>query len=144
MELMGLGSDGRMFNGLATMTGTGALSNAASGALVGIRSLHRFTAFSIQLITRSLVGAYVGVWLIEASNNWAPDPGELGQVAYAGDWNDVSALFTPALTTAVNANGTQLVEPLTKPNGWKAIRVTLTRTSGTSIIADPWICGKGH
>ncbi len=149
MELGGLGSEGRMFANAVTFTGGlagvgGALVNAANPAFSSIKSLHRFTAFSIQLILRSLTGTFIGVWLIEASNNWCPDGGELGQVAYAGDWTDVSTLFTPSLNTAATANGTQFIEPLTKPNGWKAIRLTLTRTSGTSVIADPWFCGKGH
>ncbi len=144
MELLGLGTEGRMFAGLTNMTSTGALINVSTTTAVGIRSLHRYTAFSLQFITRSLVGGFTGTWLVEASNNWCPDPGENGQVAYAGDWSDVTSLFTPTLTAAVSTATIQLVEPLTKPSGWRAIKVTITRTGGTSIIADVWICGKGH
>lgn len=135
MELLGLGSEGRMINA--------ALVNAGAASASAIRSVHRFTAFSLQLIISSLTGAFTGTWLIEASNNWAPDPGELGQPANAGNWTDVTSLFTPA-PAAVTANSTQIVEPTRVPNGWRALRITLTRTGGTSAIADVWICGKGH
>jgi hypothetical protein len=145
MELLGLGSEGALFSAAAGYSrGLGVLVNAANPTFNGIRSLHRSTAFSLQLIARSLTGAFVGTWLVEASNNWAPDPGELGQPSYAGDWNDVTSLFTPAITASLTANGSQLVEPTHVPNGWRALRVTLTRVSGTSVVADPWICGKGH
>lgn len=141
MQKLGLGSDGNI---IKNVTVSATLPLASPGIAQGIVDLRDSGAFSLQLIARSLAGAFSGAVLIEASNNYSPPGGgtNLGQPPYAGDWTDVTALFTPAVTTPLVANGSQIVEPLTKPNGWRALRVTLTRVSGLSVVYDVWVCGK--
>lgn len=145
MQKIGFGTDGRIINAM-TVSATLPAAPGIPGTVSGIIDLRDTEAFSVQLIAASLTGAFAGTWLFEASNNYSPSSGgtNYGQTSFAGDWTDVTALFTPAITTSLTANGTQLVEPLARPNGWRSLRVTLTRVSGTSVIASVWVCGKGH
>lgn len=142
MQKIGFGTDGRF---IANIPVSIALPTTTPGVASAIVELRDVDAFSIQLISRSRVGAFTGTWLIEASNNYAPASGGTfyNQPAYAGDWNDVTSLFTPAVTTAIGADASQIVEPTRVPNGWRAIRISATRTGGTSAVIDVWVCGKG-
>jgi hypothetical protein len=137
MKLFGLGREGNV-NGLQNNTLT-----AGNPSGQGIVQIDGIWVISIQLIIRSLAGAFTGTWLIEASNNYAPAGISFGQPPNAGDWTDIGAQLTPALTPAVTANGTQMLTSPAGCCGWRAIRVTLTRTGGTSAQADVWLCGKG-
>lgn len=138
MIRVGIGTDGNIIKNFLLATGT--------PSAVGYCDIRDCDSFSLQLISRNRAGALVGAWKVEASNNYAPSAGgtNFGQPAYAGDWNDVTSLFTPAITTAIGADGSQLVEPTLRPNGWRALRVTATYTSGTSANIDVWVCGKGR
>lgn len=142
MIRVGIGAEGRLIPNVLV---SAALPLATPGVIVGIWDLAMVDWFSLQLISRSRVGAFTGTWLVEASNNYAPAAGatNFGQAAYAGDWNDVTTLFTPAITTAIGADASQITEPTLRPNGWRALRVTATRTGGTSAVIDAWLCGKG-
>lgn len=134
MQIYGQGTEGRKINSLV---------NAAAPTFNGIAFIPEIKVVSIQTIITAFTGAFTGNWLLEASNNFAPDGQYLGQVPNAGTWVDVTAstLIVPAFTAAITANGSQLINI---PNiGWRAIRITITRTGGTSVQAEAWVQGKG-
>lgn len=142
MQKHGFGTDGRIIN---NVTITAALPAATPGVASGIVELRDTDVFSLQIIARSLAGAFEGTLLIEASNNYAPSSGgtSYGQSPYAGDWTDVTALFSPTPVN-ITANGSQMIQPIDKLCGWRHLRVTVTRTAGTSVVLDVWVCGKGR
>lgn len=138
-QLIGLGNDGNII--------ANQIINDGNTSARNIKDIMWAQFISLQFITRNIGGAFTGTWLVEGSNNWAPfaSGGNFGQAANAGDWTDITNQFAPALTTAVSTATTQMVQSPANGAAWRAIRVTLTRTSGagTSITADVWLSGKG-
>jgi hypothetical protein len=137
MQIYGQGSEGHILNGVLVNAGA-PTAGPANVFLIEVNVV------SLQLITSAFTGAFTGNWKVEASNNFAPDPSYMGQPKNAGDWTDVTAfaIWDPAITAAITANGTQMVT--TKYLfGWRAIRVSVTRTGGTSVVVDCWVQGKG-
>lgn len=144
MQTIGfLGNDGHIIN---NVTVSATLPTGNVGVALGILNTLYVKVLSLQLIIRSLIGAFTANWLVEGSNNYAPPSGggSFGQPPNAGDWTDITATFVSnAITVAITANGTQMVQSPVAGCGWRDIRVSATRTGGTSAVVDVWACGKG-
>ena len=101
-------------------------------------------AVSLQLIVAGGTTPH-GTWKVEASNNFVPpvtngsvggsSSGSYGSPANAGDWNDVSALFSkPATIAAVTDNGSQYVQADPHIDA-RHIRITFTPASGSGNVS---------
>lgn len=142
MYVLGNGREGHITNGVtvsaALPTGSAGVSTSNPLEVIWCHIV------SLQLVISSLSGAFTGTWTVEASNDYAPESGggSYGQPPNAGTWTDVTAQWTPAVA-GVTANGSQIIQSPTAGCGYRHIRVKLTRTGGTSAVADVWATGKG-
>lgn len=86
------------------------------------------TFVGIQLTTTgTLTGGAATAWVIEGSNDFAPN-GDMGQLPNAGTWVNVTAYFTPALVAVLTGGSKQYVQA---QMACRALRVTFTATGGT-------------
>ena len=101
-------------------------------------------AVSLQLIVAGGTSPN-GAWKVEASNDFIPavasgsfggsSSGSYGSPANAGDWDDVTALFSkPATIAAVTDNGHQYVQADPHIDA-RHIRITFTPASGTGKVS---------
>lgn len=87
---------------------------------------------SLELETTQGAGL-TATWQIEADNHWSPAAAGgggpwFGQGIDAGSWVDVTADFTPAVTSPVAGTTKQML--VMSPCPFRALRVTATRTGG--------------
>ncbi|HUG49872.1 MAG TPA: hypothetical protein VLZ78_02635 [Terrimesophilobacter sp.] len=74
-----------------------------------------------------------GAWKIEASGNYVPAniATVYGQVATAGSWSDVTALFLPALVPVAHGTAATLNQWTQAELRTRALRLTFTPTAGS-------------
>ena len=94
--------------------------------------LDEFVWWSLQLET---INTLTGNWTVDVDNRFSPDPGMVGQPAFAGSWVNIAAAnFGPVALAAVAGASKQWVTP-TIILPCRAIRVTFARTANTGTVS---------
>lgn len=135
-DVMGEGNDGLV---LAVTAISGTTPIVSGPIYIGDKD-----AVSLQLIVAG-GSSPNGNWKVEASNNFIPaissspvggsSSGSYGSPANAGDWDDVTALFSkPTTIAAVTNNGSQYVQADPHIDA-RHIRVTFTPASGSGSVS---------
>lgn len=97
--------------------------------LAPFNMLH-FDNVSLQLHTTGATLA--GTWTIEASNDFQ-NAGEFNELAAAGNWGDITALFDSIAAVTAGAPTVRFTQSI-RPIAYKWIRAVFTNTAGTGTI----------